>query len=933
MGRPKLCQLILALILVSLIDTPKGTEAQRSLHYLKRDLEYRMRLYQEHHMAVRNIIASSIYAPPANLHLNAPEVRVSSQGNVRFSDLIIPAGALRLSPHIVEPTVHILVNQTKLYADAKATELVQVRQQLDAIVGQLNEPSRQYIYKGQRGEPQPQNNRTHLITGSRLFKQAQYVQLVEAKSISVPRINKTDVSRVVDSTYFRNLTINPFDAQGRLFFEGRKTFWNSVFTRPLRSGCCGRLKPLDTDRLMLRQAAQRVEAPIVIHSLESRRHSSPAIIRQLSAPQLFERSIELVPAGANRPHDLVLRAPTAPPNNFIRLANLISIRQLNQPLVLKKVVFVSPVMIEEAQLANSIVDNRLVLGIESLPQFSFDLAHANYLLKFSNLPRNYTQPIQQVSGALVLDAQVNFLAGIQAPAVNRVNDFGRFVRESLVYTNRPAVIRGPIQFNALPTMWDVVATPGASRRPHDVLIARAMQGLQVGLLNGMRIPQDLVMLPIRPGQLVHVRGPRNFANQVTCLEALGVSGPVNGLLLPAGVIPLHLNDFMGSTAYSNLWFLDGLSALHMTVEAGQFDDIRLRDVNGDAQSIILNSMTSSQPGGATLIRAPLRVANLHLINGPGRDGQPVGQLNGFRPQEVMELNQRYRFDTLYGRKRFLAPVRASECIFREINQLANWTNHLIRIDRPNTVQTVHTKLLFAGQPTPSAPTELNVDRLDVEFQQEASAAHYKQNWNFSPEFYLLHQALMRGTANYTHARYRVLNQLQLVHPSGGRVNNVLLSDVLRTDQSFRFGGTFTMVGKVEIHNSLSADRVQSNYPLDAMDLVQFDKYRIPIVGNTRAPIRLNNLLLGQENRASFVQCRLLNGTPLNEFFDSIMSLTRPQTVAGPLVFQSPVSFEGMFRTRSALNGIKAFNQFAQRLKTAQYTFEDGLQCNAVLVRT
>lgn len=935
---------ILVLLLVILLDNLKTSEAQRSLQHWKRDLEHRIRIYEDHQNAIHNIIASSIYAPSRdNIRLGEP-IRVSSNGNVRFSDLIVPAGALKLSSHLVGPTVHILVNKTKSYVNAKANELWHIQSQLVTIISQLDDPGQQYIYKGVRGAPQPQNNFTHVIMGTRVFRQAQYAHSIEAKAVSIAKINSTDVSRVIDDTYLRNTKLGVYDRQHRLFFEGRKTFWNTVFSKPLKSGCCDRLKPIHTSRMMMRSTDQDVLAPILVHSRVSPLPGSAAIIRQLSTKYLYNRPIDLTPRPPSRPDDIGILPPTVAPNNFIHLHNLISIRQYGQPEILKAIVFANTVNIDEALLSNSFIDNRLVIGIASLPEFAFDLAHDNYLLKFSILPRNFSQPSQHVSGTVILDSDANFLAGIQAPSVNRLSNFRGFISESIVYTNRPATIKGPIQFNALPTMLNVAA-PSTSRRSQNVLILHASQGLEVELVNGMRIPQDLVLLPssrrpgnvaIKPTDLIHVRGPRRFANQIVCYDALSVNGLVNGIELPAGVIPLHLNDFMSTVGYSNLWFMDGISMHHMTIQAGRFDDIDMKDVNGGAQSIILNSMSTDQQDGTTLIRAPLRVMNLHLINDLARSGQATGRLNGFRPQEVLELNSRYQYEILHGPKKFLAPVEASECIFNDINQVANWTNHLIRIDKPNTVQTVHTKLAFTNLPTEGdgsqQASEASIDRLHIEFQRETESVHYAQNWNFSPEFYLLHQALMRSSSNYTGGRYRVLNQLKLIHPSGGLVNNIPLSDIIRLDQPFNFADVFTMVGKVEVLGSLGADRIQSNYPIDAMDLMQFNKYRIPIMGSSLAPIRLNSFVLSQDNQASFVQCRLLNGLPLNEFVHSIMSLTRPQAVAGSLVFQSPVSFEGMVRTKSSLGGIKNFQQFAQNLKNAKYTFEDGLQCNSVIIK-
>lgn len=228
------------------------------------------------------------------------------------------------------------------------------------------------------------------------------------------------------------------------------------------------------------------------------------------------------------------------------------------------------------------------------------------------------------------------------------------------------------------------------------------------------------------------------------------------------------------------------------------------------------------------------------------------------------------------------------------------------------------------------PSSVNVSRLDVEFLPNNNPHNYNQNLKISPELYTLQLALTRGIANKTGGRYRVLDRVELVGSS--QINSVILDDIITLDRPFRFKDRFTMVGKVEVRNTLGADRITSNYPIDAMDIVQFDKYRVPILGS-RSPIKLNNLVLSSDNQANFVHCQLLNGVQLNEFVDSIMSLTRPQQVHCPIVFNAPTSLEGMVRTRSSVNGIKNFKSFARDLKGAQYSFENGLQCNSLVIKT
>lgn len=906
--------------------------AQRSLHHWKRDLEYRLTLYRNQRNAIDNIIASSIY--PARGQINGP-IRITSNGNVRFSDLIVPVGSLVLDSHIAKPTVRIMVDKTQSYVTSKLNELFQIRSQLDVIHRQLDDPSQKFIYKGLRDGPHPQYNFTNKILGTRIFKQVHYAHIVESHNVSLKRINYTNVDRVINETYMLNPQFNLVDSDGRLFFEGRKTFWNTVFSRPLKSGCCDRLKPLHTSRMMLRSINQDVLAPVLIYSRDAYNGQS-AIIRQLTTNQIYNRILAMAPRSLMRQPDNIGLLPSAP-ENFIRLPNLISIRQLDQPQILKTVVFKNMLHVDEAYLSNSYVDSRLVIGFLSVPGLRFDLSHDNYLLRFM-ATKNNTSFVQQVRGSVVVGSSTHFVAGVDADIVNRVENFNRFIQEAVVRIDRPATIRGTVQFNALPALLNPMAGP--SRSPQNVLVMHVGRGLEVGLVNGMRLPQHIVLLPVagyqnprtlKPTDLIHVHGPRHFTNQIVFHELVQVSGLINGMQMPGGVIPLHLNDFMGSIGYSNLLFMDGISVHHMTVQGGQFDDIILRDVYGDAQSLIVRSVLSFLPDGSQLIRAPIQIVNLNLI---GR-GPNQGLLNGFRPQEVIELSK-YPFDSLHGKKTFLAPVEAVDCVFNAINQVANWTNHLIRTDRPNTVQTIHTKLAFThpqsytDNMTHRMPASVNINHFKVEFYPDNNPTNYINNWQFSPEFYIMHQALLRGMANNTGGRYRVLNQVRLMHPSGGFVNNIALNDIVTLDVPFRFADRFVMVGKVQVMGSVRADRITSNYPIDAMDLIQFNKYRIPIAGS-RTPIQLSNLVLGQENRASFVQCHMLNGVPLSEFANSIMSLTRPQVVDSNLVFGSLIDFEGMLRTESALNSIKDFRRFATNLKNAKYSFENGLQCSSVVI--
>ena len=922
MALSKSTRLVSILCLSLIIFASHQAASQRSLYHWKRDLEYRLTLYKNQHHIIDTIIDSSIYAP-RQIHAGR-ELRISANGNVRFSDLIIPTGSLTLDSHIAMPTVRIMEAKTRDYVNTKRSELDQILNQLEQIQRQLSDPSRRYIYKGLRGVPQPPNSTMDTISGTRIFKQVHYAHVVESNLANLKQINYTNVDQVINETYQLNPQFDFFDSQNRLFFEGRKTFWDTVFTRPLKSGCCDRLKPLHTSRMMLRSVPQDVQSPVLLFSRNPTRNQQAVAVRQLTANQLINRPIII------DPQSMSMGLIPTPVSNLIQPSALINIRQpARQPEILKTIIFMNYLTIGKAQLLPSIVDNRPVIGILSMPGFQLDLTRENYLLNYQ--PSNNFST-QQVKGSLIIEGTTHIITGIDANSINNVANFKEFVQNALVSLNRPAVIKGSVHFNALPASLNGPEV-AMSRTPSSVRIMHINQKLDVGLVNGMSWPQDIVVLPtgpqpnrntLRPDDIIRVRGPRTFDNKLILRELTQVLGTVNGMQMPETVIPLHLNDFMSSVGFSNLYFADGISVNHMTVQSGQFDDITLRDVYGDAQSLIMRSVLATQPDGSQLIRAPLRIMNLNLLN----RGLNQGLLNGFRPHEVLQLSK-HRHESLYGPKTFMAPVEAIDCIFNDINQVANWTNHLIRTDRPDTIQTVQTKLAFSQFPNTSSSVDIN--RLKVDFYPDNSPVNHANNWHFSPEFYILHQALMRSLNNHTGGRYRV-NHLRLLRPDGALVNGIDLNDIVTLDAPFRFADRFVMVGKVEVAGSLRASRIRSNYPIDSMDLVQFDKYRIPIVGS-RTPIRLNNLVLGPGNSASFVQCHLLNGTPFNEFVNSIMSLTRPQTVYSNLVFNSPVDFEAMVRTESSLNGVKDFRGFASRLKNAKYYFEDGLQCNAVVIRS
>lgn len=916
-------------VIIVILTSLNTIHGQRNLLHWKHDIEYRLNSYLNQRRVIDDIIASSIYS--TGQVVSGP-TKIASAGNVRFMDLIIPTGSLLLDSYIADSTVRILLNKTQGYVNSKMNDLYLMKTQLDTIKRQVDNQERQYIFKGLRGVPTPQINMT-IIPGMTQFKQVAYARSIEAEQVNLRHINYTNVDQVINEVYMDNMTLGTVDAQSRLFFEGRKTFWRTVFVRQLRSGCCDRLRPLHTNRMMIKSLAQDVQAPVLINT-NSPYARDLVVIDRLIANSLYNR----VMLPANGVDEIVL-APTLP-ENVIVLNNLINIRVINQPDIMKTLVFKDAVMIEDVQLINP-NDPRPLIGFNPGTNlfFKFDISMDNYLLRFVHPSRNGSY-FEQAVGGLVINGESHFVSSITANYVNGLANFGSFVG-NIVRIDRPATIRGPVQFDALPAIFNPQAP---LRPPHNVLIMHLNDGLEVGLINGLNIPDDLIFLPRQPNIPIRFSGNRHFLNRVIFDDLVQVNQLVNGMAMPAGVIPLHLNDFMASVGPSNLWFVDGIVAQHLMVEGGRFGEINLRDVYGDAQSLMMQSVFVRQPDGTDIIRAPLRVLNLKLFG--SRPDQ--GLLNGFKPQGIFELS-RIPMDTIYGRKEFIGAVEATDCTFGDLNNIANWTNHLIRIDRPNTVQTVYSRLAFVQPPSPLNFTQVNplqqppiyvqpssvkIHHFNVQFQPNNHPIHHLSNFQLSPEFYILHLALVKVQKNETSGgRYRVLDRIHLTNPIGGpgRVNGILLNDIVRLDQPFRFADRFVLVGKVNVSGTLRANRITSSYPIDAIDLVQFDRYRIPING-MRGPIRLNNLLLGPNNRATFVHSRMLNGIPFSEFANSIMSLSRPQVVNNNLIFTSSVNLDGIVRTESSVNGVKRFREFANQLRSASFSFEDGLQCNSVIIK-
>lgn len=888
---------------------------QRSLLHWKRDLELRLDSYLQRKAALDHILASSIYQ--AEQSINENRARINSGSNIRFTDLIVQNGSIILDRQVARPTARLLFDKALTYVSSKVNEVNHLRNQLSVISRQLANPPQEYIYKG---TPFSLNittqNNYQIIRGTRIFRQLNYARRLASNQLDLKLINYTDVDYVLRETYMENPNLGQLDPRSRIFFEGRKTFFNTVFTKSLRSGCCDRLKPLHTSRMMTRSTPQNVLPPVLLN-LKKQTPFEQIFILNIKTNQLVNSILNL---GSNVP---------SPIDNVMQLNNMIDLRFPNQQNIMKTLVLKGVVNIQNATLTAP--DNRFVIGFISDPQVYVDLSHQNHLLRyFMSSNRTVPSPIQKVFGPVYINSAITqFTNGLNAFSINNVQDFRGFALTKIVRVDKPTLIRGTVQFNSLPWTYNNLGLKTASLRPPGVITMRVAQELWANYINGMSVPNDIIVLPSNQVELIRVYGPREFANKVLFKNTVGVRQLVNDLKIPEGVVPLHTNDLIGPVGVTRLLFKDGISSSRVNINNGQFDEIPVRDLYIDAPNLMFQSVFLKQPDGIThIIRAPLRIANLKLLaNRPNQ-----GLLNGFRPQDVIELSRR-PIDTFYGRKTFLAPVEATECFFNEINSMSNWTNYLIRIDRPNTVQTVYTKLEFSRAPANDLGSFVGINSLIVEFLPNSSPANYIGNIRFSPELYVLYQALLRGLGNNTRGRIRITNQIQVINPRGGPglVNGVSLDDIITLNEPFRFADRFTLVGKVQVVGNLRAGRITSNYPIDAMDLEQFNKYRIPII-NSRAPIKLNNLVLASGNQASMIQCRMLNGIPFSQFANSIMSLTRPQIIDRSMAFVSGVNFEGLLRTGASLNEIRNFRGFTNTIKNARYSFENGLQCNTVIIK-
>lgn len=884
---------------------------QRSILHAKYDLEYRLGEYERRRVELQNIIGSSlITAKP--LHIEG----------VSFSNLIIPEHALILDSHIAQPTVRSIIGKTQQYVSQKMAELSVVRGRYGKLLDQVTAKNQSFIYKSPQSSAVPQ-----VIQGRRQFNNFQFARAIDALGVKLHTINRTNVNQIMQQTYLEQPKLELYDSKKRLYFEGRKTMWRAEFKAALHSGCCDRLRPLHTSRMMIRGIDQAVAGPIAF--VQNASFDSGVVVTSLQAERLYNVADEnavLFDAAM-----IIGPQPQIVTRNQITLNDLIDLASPWQPEPQKRLIFNGQLTIDELLLRNVAPPLAPRIGVATKPDVGLDLAPDTYLRKFFAHPN--TARVQHIQSRVVVLGESHIIGDVDALVVNNVENFNNFVVDAVVRIDKPAVIEGRVVLNAL----SAPPPPSTSIQMRSVPVAQVEGELFVGQVNGMDPNIDVVFIDkLQPNVAIEVRGERVFANTMRFSNHLQVKQRVCGMLMPSEIIPLHLNDFIDSTGASNLWFVDGITTDQLTIQSGQFDRMVLRDVHGDAQSLVMRSVLAQQADGSQLVRAPLRVQHLKLLpsstSGISNSG-PSGLLNGFRPEDVIELTQSTRLGGdathfILGRKMFANLVEARECTFGEINGLARWPSSLIRIDLPNMIQNVHTKLVFES--LPGAPASLlSVNHLDAEFLPNLSPANYAHNMRLSPELYLAQQALARGVANRTgEIRYRVLNQLTV---QNGLVNGVRIDDIVTLNEPFAFAERFVLIGKVDAECVVRAQHVASAYPLGPMDLVQFERYRVPTMG-ARAPIHLQSVVLDGDNQASFVQCRLLNGTPLSQFLNSIMSLTRPQSVHASVSFAAPTSFEGIVRTRSLFNNIANFNAFTERLRNVKYSFENGLQCNSLLVR-
>lgn len=284
-------------------------DAQRSLSHWRRDLDHQLGLYSGQLGQIQGILNSAINV----------QRRVPSANNVRFSDLIIPTGALILDSQVARSTVRIMINKTQTYVASKMNELYQIQSQLAVIKRQVRNASRTFVYKGTFNDSLPQNQPyiiPNRMGGTRIFKQFMYGRYVESKETQLREINYTNVDHVINETYLENQQIGAFDSKQRIFYEGRKTFWKSIFTNKLQSGCCDRLKPIHTNQMMTRSSTQHILAPVLFHT---NARQQPVVINILVTDQgpLHNRFLahSTIRRGPNLPdiHELM----PSPKENFI----------------------------------------------------------------------------------------------------------------------------------------------------------------------------------------------------------------------------------------------------------------------------------------------------------------------------------------------------------------------------------------------------------------------------------------------------------------------------------------------------------------------------------------------------------------------------------------------------------------------------------------
>lgn len=878
-------------------------------------------------------------------------------GTGYFNKLVVSQGSLILTRQVSPATHHVLDNKTRNYVSSKLTEVQRIQNVIDSIQRTLKDPNKAFVYKGNHQQKHPnshlyqsqqhhlgpygnrQTNGAIVFSGKKLFNQFAYANSITSNRVDLKSINNSYVERVLDRAYMKHYQHSLFDSQKRLYFEGSKTISSSVFLNDLHSGCCGRLKPIHTDRLLTKSSNQTIPATVYLLTPHHQRHHRQAglpppthvSINTLNFDQLLERTLTL---GLTKTRSglKLLKILPSPVSSNVQLADLIYIRQHQQHLqnsqalvqIPKSLLFTSIISVENLNLnfasSNPYGFARILIGPTSGKFLA--LSPNDFLLQTP--PSNPQTSSQSIVNLRVSSASV-FEADLVASSLNEVGNFVQFVMNSLARIDRQTAINGPIQFLSSHSHHD-----GQNLYGQPLAVVNK-QVIITRTLNALNLLQDLIQIKY-PSNHLTIRGPLVFNNSRINMDFVTVTSHINGLSIPNDVVPLNLNDAINNLGSSNLVFLDGINVNQLTVRNRYFDKLHLSDAFEDAESFILRTSFIPTPDGKHIIKAKLIVVDLVL----SASGSNRGSINGFRPNEIINFAN-IRQESILGTRFFNDHIEAGDCHFQNLNNMNNWANHLIRTDRPKFVQTVHTNLVFSSGHqlsqsfTPGADT-VTTNTFNVGFLPNMNEANYMLNYNAYPELYTINQVLFKAT-NQEERRLRV-EHVRLLNPRGkGLVNGIPTNLVQRLDQTNFVPGKAIFVGKVYITNDMQARYVTSSYPIEGLDLDQFDKYRIQFRSNGRVnyenPVRVNNLVLTGLNLASTVRFSSLNELIFDQYINSVMSLTRPQFVRNPMIFLNTVNFFGHISSNSSLNNIDSTSFLGQKVRDTIYKFNEGLECQRV----